>query len=89
MRRYLDGVAAFDLHTVADDPVAWVQRLIQDERIEAVYSLLDSWDRSNQTTAALLRRGCPVPVAFADSDRRRAGLPRGQRWGDLHQCRLA
>jgi hypothetical protein len=62
MRRYLDGVAAFDLYTVADDPVVWVQRLIQDERIEAVYSLLNSWDRSNQTTAALLRRGCPVPV---------------------------
>jgi hypothetical protein len=36
--------------------------LIEDERIDVVYSLLNAWDGSNQATAALLRRGCPVPV---------------------------
>jgi hypothetical protein len=44
------------------DAVEWIQRLIQDERIDVVYSLLNSWDGSNRITADRLRRGCRVPV---------------------------
>lgn len=37
-------------------------RLIEANRIEAVYSLLNVWDGSNTPTAALLQHGSPVPV---------------------------
>src|SRR3954463_16069007 len=37
-------------------------KLIETERIEVIYSLLNVWDGSNRVTAALLDRGCPVPV---------------------------
>ncbi len=62
IREHLGGVTTFDLGSVDTDPVEWLQRLIEDERIEVVYSLLNAWDGSNRATAALLRRGCPVPV---------------------------
>jgi hypothetical protein len=62
IRGHLAGISAFDLREAHADPVEWVQRLIRNERIEAVYSLLNSWDGSNQITADLLRRGCCVPV---------------------------
>ena len=39
-----------------------VEALIRSERIDLVYSLLNAWDGSNRATAALLRRGCPVPL---------------------------
>ena len=59
---HLAGISTFDLGSVPTDPVRWLQQLIEDERIDVVYSLLNAWDGSNQATAALLRRGCPVPV---------------------------
>jgi hypothetical protein len=37
-------------------------KLIETERIEAVYSLLNIWDGSNRVTATLLDEGCSVPV---------------------------
>jgi hypothetical protein len=62
IRQHLAGVSTFDFWNVHTDPVGWVQRLIRDERIEFVYSLLTARDASNQATAAVLTRGCPVPV---------------------------
>jgi hypothetical protein len=62
IREHLAGVSAFELGNVPADPVGWVRRLIDDEQIEVVYSLLNAWDGSNQATAALLWRNCPVPV---------------------------
>lgn len=35
---------------------------IRADRVDVVYSLLNVWDGSAQATAALLRRGCPVPL---------------------------
>ena len=58
---HLAGITAFDLAKVDAEPVGWLQRLIEHERIEVVYSLLNAWDGSNQITAALLRKGSPVP----------------------------
>ncbi len=65
MQHQLGGIPCFDLHGPHDgpaDPIEWLLALIKAERIEAVYSLLNVWDGSNRATAALLRRGCPVPV---------------------------
>jgi hypothetical protein len=62
IRDQLSGISAFDLCEADADPVDWIQRLIRDDRIDAVYSLLNSWDGSNQITADLLRRRCRVPV---------------------------
>jgi hypothetical protein len=62
IREHLAGVTSFDLGHVHADPVAWLQRLIEGERIDIVYLLLNAWDGSNEATAALLRRGCLVPV---------------------------
>jgi hypothetical protein len=61
----IPGIPAFafsDLAAAPEDAVERLVRLIQSEQIEAVYSLLNVWDKSNQATAALLSRGCPVPV---------------------------
>ena len=61
VRDSIPSVRAFAL----GDAAAAAERLphlIRAERIEAVYSLLNVWDGSNAATAALLRRGCPVPV---------------------------
>ena len=62
IREHLAGITAFDLGSIDVEPAGWLQRLIENERIEVVYSLLNAWDGSNQITAALLRRGCPVPL---------------------------
>lgn len=45
-----------------EDDLERVLAVIQRERIEVVYSLLNAWDNSNALTASLLRAGCPVPV---------------------------
>jgi hypothetical protein len=45
-----------------DESLERLLRLVRDERIEVIYSLLNAWDGSNAATAALLRRGCPIPV---------------------------
>ena len=63
IRDQIADVPAFALH---DEPLGAaldrVDALIRSERIDLVYSLLNVWDGSNQVTAALLRRGCPVPL---------------------------
>ena len=51
-----------DLGAGFEETVECLARLIESERVDAVYSLLNVWDGSNQATAALLRRRCPVPV---------------------------
>jgi hypothetical protein len=45
-----------------EEQVERVLSHIVQERVDAVYSLLNVWDGSNRITAGLLRRGCPVPV---------------------------
>jgi hypothetical protein len=71
IRPSLDGIPAVDLRAPPSDwpadpdgpdGCAGLLGLIRRERIDAVYSLLNAWDGSNAVTAALLRRGCPVPV---------------------------
>ena len=61
IRDSIPSVTAFGLEDAAA-AAACLPRLIREERIEAVYSLLNAWDGSNAATATLLRRGCPVPV---------------------------
>jgi hypothetical protein len=59
------GVHACHLWDLARAPEETVERLVElidTERIDAVYSLLNVWDGSQHPTALLLRRGCPVPV---------------------------
>lgn len=62
IRQHLTGTSTFHLATVHPDAIAWLQRLIERERIDAIYSLLNAWDGSNQVTADLLRKGCAAPV---------------------------
>jgi hypothetical protein len=59
------GVNACHLWDLARAPEEAIERLVElidTERIDAVYSLLNVWDGSHHPTALLLRRGCPVPV---------------------------
>jgi hypothetical protein len=61
----LEGVPTQTLWDLsADAPVALEKlvELIASENIKVVYSLLNTWDGSNWATAALLQRGCPVPI---------------------------
>src|SRR3954464_1105413 len=51
-----------ELGATVEEGIEQVLKLIEAERIEAIYSLLNVWDSSNRVTAALLDRGCPVPV---------------------------
>ena len=41
IREHLAGIRTFDLDHVPADRIARLQRLIEDERIDIVYSLLD------------------------------------------------
>jgi hypothetical protein len=62
---HLSGVTAchiWELGTAPDDVVDKLNALIERERIEAVYSLLNVWDGSNDPTSMLLRRGCSAPI---------------------------
>jgi hypothetical protein len=64
----LTGVTACHLWDLARTPEAAVERLVElidTERIDAVYSLLNVWDGSQQPTALLLRRGSPVSPSSA------------------------
>jgi hypothetical protein len=61
----LSGVRAchlWDLSAAPVDAVEKLSALIKRERIDAVYSLLNVWDGSNDPTALLLRRGCSAPI---------------------------
>src|SRR5947209_4434709 len=51
-----------ELGVTLSEGIEQVLKLIETERIEAIYSLLNVWDGSNRVMAALLDRGCPVPV---------------------------
>lgn len=52
----------WDFADATEDAVGGVMKLIEAERIEIVYSLLNVWDGSNHVTAKLLERGSPIPV---------------------------
>jgi hypothetical protein len=59
------GVNACYLWDLARAPEEAVERLVElvdTERIDAVYSLLNVWEGSHHPMALLLRRGCPIPV---------------------------
>jgi hypothetical protein len=61
----LHGVKAchlWDLGAAPTDAVEKLAQLIERERIDVVYSLLNVWDGSNHPTALLLQRGCSAPV---------------------------
>jgi hypothetical protein len=61
----LAGVTTYSWHELAasaEQATVRLLELIDSERIEAVYSLLNVWDGSNAVTALLLQQGCPVPV---------------------------
>lgn len=61
----MTGVTLLDFRGFAAAPeeaAARLVKLIDEEKIDCVYSLLCVWDGSNRATAALLHRGCPVPV---------------------------
>ncbi len=63
VREQIRGVPSFAWHDEpADVALELALTLIREERIDGVYSLLNAWDGSNALTAALLRRGSPVPV---------------------------
>lgn len=51
-----------DLGPTPADRAGKLVQLIGAWAVEVVYSLLNVWDGSNRATAALLERGCPVPV---------------------------
>lgn len=61
----LCGVKAchlWDFGAAPSDAVEELNALIQHERIDAVYSLLNVWDGSHAPTALLLQRGCSAPI---------------------------
>ena len=62
VREQIADIPAFSFDPESTDALDGLIELIETERIEAVYSLLNAWDGSNRATAELLRRGCPVPV---------------------------
>jgi hypothetical protein len=65
VRETLPNFTPFALSELSQDfvrAIAQLARLIESQRIDVVYSLLNVWDGSNRATAALLRSGCAVPV---------------------------
>ena len=57
-----EAVERFGAEASAEERARRVHKWVVQYGIEAVYSLLNTWDGSNAVTAALLRTGPPAPV---------------------------